>query len=415
VKILFVNKYHYLRSGTERYMYNLKRLLESRGHEVELFCMAHPQNLSATYGEYFVSNVDFHRARLSDTVRVLKRVIWDRAAARRISQVLDMFRPDRVHLFNIYHHLSPSILPPTGVRGIPMVQTVNDYKLICPNYLLYTQGEPCLRCRGGHFHNAILHRCLHGSFRWSTLAALEMMLHRTMAIYQRHVNLFVAPSMFVEAKLQEFGINSHKTRYLPYCINREWVDGLPDSNEPGGYVLYFGRLAREKGLARLIAAMSQLPDLELRIVGDGSFRGELEHQVQTLNLANVRFHRHCEGTDLRQLVARARLTVLPSEWYEVFGQSVLESLLCARPVVASRIGGIPEAMEDGAHGLLVPPGDVSTLAEAVKWLASHTRVADDMGRAGREATLQRFGSEEHYESLLSIYNQASLSAGQRRR
>jgi glycosyltransferase involved in cell wall biosynthesis len=233
-----------------------------------------------------------------------------------------------------------------------------------------------------------------------------------MAIYQRHVNLFVAPSMFVEARLQGFGINSHRTRYLPYCVNQEWVDGLPDSDEPGGYVLYFGRLAREKGLARLIAAMSQLPDLELRIVGDGSFRSELEHQVQTLNLSNVRFHRHCEGTVLRQLVSRARLTVLPSEWYEVFGQSVLESLLCTRPVVASRIGGIPEAMEDGAHGLLVPPGDVSTLAEAVRWLASHTRVADDMGRAGREATLQRFGSEEHYESLLSIYNQASLSAGQ---
>lgn len=370
--------------------------------------MAHPQNSPATYDEYFVPNIDFHHFRLAEMPHVVNRVLWDRAAARRISQVLDRFCPDLVHLFNIYHHLSPSVLPPMKKRGIPILQTVNDYKLICPNYLLYTNGQPCLRCRGGRYYNAMIHRCLHGSLRWSTLAALEMLLHRIMAVYQQHVSVFVAPSMFVKAKIQEFGVNPHQTRYLPYgvSVNPAETERLTRGDE--GYVLYFGRLSREKGLATLIAAMSQLPDLELRLVGDGPLRCDLEQRASNLNLSNVRFYGHCEGEMLQHFVACARLAVLPSEWYEVFGQSVVESLLLSRPVVASRIGGIPEVMDDGEHGLLVPPGDALALADAIRWLASHESSANEMGRAGRETALQRFGAEQHFEGLSALYRQASV-------
>jgi glycosyltransferase involved in cell wall biosynthesis len=407
MKILFVNKYNHLRSGTERYMFNLKRLLKSRGHRVELFCMAHPQNDPAPFDEYFVPNIDFHRVQPTEMVRLVNRVLWDRFAAHRIGHVLDLFSPDVVHLFNIYHHISPSILPPIKKRGIPILQTVNDYKLICPNYLLFTNGRPCLRCRNGRYANAVRHRCLHGSLRWSMLAAVEMLLHRIMSVYERHVSVFLAPSRFVLAKLHEFGVNPDQTRRLPYCIPGSGVERAPPHGKNRGYVLYFGRLSREKGLATLMAAMSHLSDLELWIAGDGPLRSHLERQTHTLGLSNIRFCGHCRGEHLNQLVAGARLSVLPSEWYEVFGQSVVESLLLSRPVVASRTGGIPEVMEDGEHGLLVPSGDASALADAMRWLASHAAVANEMGRAGREAALARFGVERHYEELSALYYRGS--------
>ena len=407
MRILFANKYNHLRSGTERYMFNLKRLLESRGHSVELFCMDHPQNEPAPYGEYFVPNVDFHRIRPTEIGRLFRRVLWDKTAALRIGQVLDLFSPDVVHLFNIYHHISPSILPPVKKRSIPLVQTVNDYKLVCPNYLLFTNGRPCLRCRNGRYANAVRYRCLHGSLSWSMLAALEMLLHRIMAVYQRHVSMFLVPSRFVLAKLHEIGVNPNQTKHLPYCVPVGHAVAAAPSGKNQGYILYFGRLSREKGLATLVGAMSRLPDLELRIAGDGPLRSHLEQQIRTIGLTNVRLLGHCRGEDLHRLVAGAQLSVLPSEWYEVFGQSVVESLLLSRPVVASRIGGIPEVMEDGEHGLLVPPSDAWALADAMQWLASHAAVADEMGREGQKAALARFSPERHYEELAPLYSRLS--------
>jgi glycosyltransferase involved in cell wall biosynthesis len=214
--------------------------------------------------------------------------------------------------------------------------------------------------------------------------------------------------MFVEARIQEFGIAPEQTTHLPYCADDDQAAMDEATGRDEGYVLYFGRLSREKGLATLIAAMAQLPHLELRLVGDGSLRDDLERKTADLGLSNVRFHRHCEGGDLQRLVARARVSVLPSEWYEVFGQSIVESLLLSTPVVASRIGGIPEVMDDGEHGLLVPPGDAEALADAISWVASHRATADEMGKAGRETAVQLFSAERHYEGLSALYCQASL-------
>jgi glycosyltransferase involved in cell wall biosynthesis len=235
-----------------------------------------------------------------------------------------------------------------------------------------------------------------------------MTVHRMVAVYRRHVSVFVAPSAFVQKKLQEFGFDPQQTCHLPYCIVDSPAESQGTTEGDEGYVLYFGRLSPEKGLTTLISAMAYLPDLELRIVGDGYLRHDLEHRVCNQDLSNIHFFGRCESGALQRLVANARVTVLPSEWYEVFGQSVAESLLMSRPVVASRIGGIPEVMEDGVHGLLVPPGDAPPLADALRWIASHASTAHEMGCEGRKSVLKRFGVERHYEDLMRLYHQASL-------
>jgi len=215
MRILLVNKYNYLRSGTERYLFSLRRLLEAQGHTVAVFAMQHPANRPAAYAPYFVPRVDFRALTLPDYPSLPLRVIWFPLAARRIAHVLDDFCPDIVHLSNIYHQLSPSILVPIRRRNIPIVHTLHDYKLICPNYLLYTQGAPCTRCRNGNYFQAVRHRCLHASLAWSALAAVEMSLHKTWRVYERHVASFITPSAFLKDTAQSFGIPAKQILRIP--------------------------------------------------------------------------------------------------------------------------------------------------------------------------------------------------------
>lgn len=398
-----VNKYYHLRSGTERYLFNLKRLLESRGHRVEVFAMDHPLNEPATYSRQFVPYMDFHTIRPKGFLEAARRVIWDPVAARKIATVLEEFRPDLVHIFNIYHHISPSIFLPIGRRGIRVVQTLNDYKLVCPNYLLYTQGAPCTRCRKGRYVPALRHRCLHGSRSWSLLAAVEMTLHKAFCVYERHVAKFIAPSRFLKDVMGSFGMPPSRSVHIPYFLFARDVEVV---SEDRGYIAYMGRLSPEKGLVTLLRAMKQVPDVRLLMVGDGVMRPFLEMWATQLGLPNVFFTGHLAGEELRLTLAGARFTVLPSEWYEVFGQSILESFAAGKPVVAARIGGIGEVVGDGADagGLLFTPRAEEELAACIRRLWHHPGEARDMGKRGRQRIFEGgFDDESHYDWIISLY------------
>ncbi len=403
MRVLLVNKYYHLRSGTERYLFNLKRLLESRGHRVEVFAMAHPLNEPASYSGRFVPHMDFHAIRAERFVEAGARVIWYPEAARRVARVLDDFRPDIVHIFNIYHHISPSVLPPIGRRGIPVVQTLNDYKLVCPNYLLYTRGAPCTRCQDGRYVPAVRHRCLHGSWSWSVLAALEMTGHKALRVYERHVAKFITPSLFVKDVVESFGLPPGRSVHIPYFLFPSDFEAVGDDQ---GYIAYMGRLSPEKGLMTLLRAMQRVPDVRLLMVGGGAMRPVLEIAARRLGLGNVSFMGHLDGEGLRLALAGARFTVLPSEWYEVFGQSILESFAAGKPVVAARIGGIREVVGEGADagGLLVAPGDEEELAGCIRRLWHHPGEARDMGVRGRRRIFEGgFEDESHYSQILSLY------------
>lgn len=235
--------------------------------------MQHPCNAPATYHANFVPQIDFHELTPFRKMSAVGRVIWYPEAARRIARVLDDFRPDLVHVHNIYHQLSPSILPPMTQRQIPVVQTLHDYNLFCPNYQLYTQGVPCTRCRTGDYFQAVRYRCLHGSYSWSLLAAIEMTLHKAWRIYERSVALFTTPSRFLKNIAESFGITASQVQHLPNFI-------FPEQSSPStaddGYVAYIGRLSGEKGLPTLLRAMQQVPYITLFIVSDGPLRPSLE-------------------------------------------------------------------------------------------------------------------------------------------
>lgn len=401
MRILLVNKYYHLRSGAERYMLGLQGLLESQGHTVAVFSMQHPRNLPSPYDSHFVPQVDYPALGWAGQIRAGMRAIWYPGAARRIAHVLDVFQPDLVQIHNIYHQISPSILPPIRRRGIPVVQRLHDYKLICPNYLLYTRGAPCTRCRTGNYFHAVRHHCVHGSLAWSLLAAVEMSVHKALRVYEGNVDVFTTPSAFVKEMAESFGVPEQQLVHIPGMVD---LDRFVPADGDAGYFAYVGRLSHEKGLLTLMRAMQDAPEAQLLVVGDGPVRAQMEEMSTDLRLTNVRFAGHLSGAALYGALAGARFTVLPSEWYEVLGLSILESFAVTKPVIASRIGGMPELVEHGRDGLLFEPGNASELAACIRNLWNDQERVHWMGVNGRRKVPEQYVPSEHYRRLFSAYN-----------
>lgn len=402
--VLAVNKFYWLKGGAERYFFEVAAMLEAKGHRVVPFAMRHPDNLPSPWSAHFVSEVDF-RARLSpvDRVRAAARVIHSREARRRVRALVRETRPAVAHLHNLAHQISPSILAPLRREGVPVVFTLHDYKLLCPTYRFFRDGKVCELCLGGAYLHATVHRCNEGSLAASMVNSLEMYLHRWSGVYRRHVDLFLAPSRFLRGKMIEGGVPEDKVIELPYCLRLERYSPRP---EPGSYLLYAGRLSVEKGVEVLLDAMRELPGVELRIAGEGPLREALERRASLLpGGARVAFLGYQREEALRELVAGARLVVVPSVWYENSPLAIYEAFALGKPVVGARLGGIPELVEPGRTGELAAPGDAADLARAVRSLWGRGDLAE-LGREARRTAERRFDAGRHYELLLAAYRRA---------
>jgi len=401
MKVLLVNKFYYLRGGAERSVFETKKLLEEKGHRVIPFSMFDERNQPSPYGKYFVDQVEFNaRHSVRQKLNIVPRVIYYREARRRLEQLLRRERVDVAHLHNIAHQISPSILDSLRKAQVPAVQTLHDYKLICPTYTLMAGGKVCQRCLGGRYYHAVLQKCNKGSLTASLLNTVEMYTHRALGLYRRGIDLYLAPSRFLKNKLKEDGTLRTPVIYLPNAIDAGQYRPRYDDD---GYGLYFGRLSPEKGVHTLIRAMKGLPSIELRIIGEGLQGEELRRMVEEQNVTNVRFLGSLYGDELKKVLSGARYVVVPSECYENCPFSVLESFAMGKPVLGSAIGGIPELIDPGADGWLFRPGDSGDLREKIRQLDRDGRVRAAMGRRARQKVEQRFGLESHYRDLMGAY------------
>ncbi len=403
--ILNVNKFHYVRGGSERYYFDLQELLRERGHDVISFSMTHPANRPSAQAAYFVPHVAWDGGgSVGSAVAAAAGVISSRTARRRIDALLSAERVDVAHLHNVAHQLSPSIFGPLRRRKIPVVQTLHDYKLICPNYRLFTEGAPCERCRGGRYWNAWRHRCQGGAAA-SLLIAVESSIHRGAGSYQRGVDLFLAPSRFLFEKAVAFGIPEERLRHLPYPIPLP-TDAV--ESERGGYFLYAGRLTAEKGLRTLLAAAERAPGVRIEIAGDGELRDEVA--ALAARCPGVTLRGHLAPDEVLRLQRGAIAVVVPSEWYENLPFAILEAFAAGTPAIASRIGGIPELVVDGETGWLFPPGDAAALAERLTRAAADRPTLVEMGRRARAFVRKRHDPAAHYDALLGVYDEAGRLA-----
>jgi len=403
VKILHVNKYLYRRGGAEAYMLDLRDLQQQNGDTVACFAMAHPENEPSEYSDFFPPRLELNPppAGMMGRLRAAGRILYSPAARAGMAEVLDRFRPDVVHLHNIYHHLSPSILRPLVERSIPSVMTLHDYKLACPTYRFLAHGEPCTACSGARFHHAVLKRCNGGSLPASLLNAIESTVHSWSSAYAP-VQHFIAPSQFLFDQMSKAGIFPERLVHLPHYVD---PDLYPRKSAPGGGILYAGRLSFEKGVNVLIRAAAEA-QLSLEIAGDGPDRQKLETLTSELGATRIRFHGHLAKKELGSWIEQSAVVALPSQWYENQPLVVLEAYACAVPVVGSALGGIPELVEDGVTGRLVPPGAWERWTEALRDLIQEPERCFAMGQQARRFAEERFSRERHLNSLYATYRSA---------
>lgn len=404
MKVLLCNSFYYIRGGADRCFFDMQHILEAHGHEVIPFSMSDARNRPSPYSDYFISNIDFPRelgksGGVTGKLRAVERVIYSREARDQITRLIADTQPDIAHIHGIAHETSPSILPAIKAAGIPIVQTLHDYKLLCPNTSFISHGEVCERCKVHRYHNVVLHRCKRDSLPASLLAGVEMTVHKALRIYERNVDVFIAPSEFLRDKLIEYGIRTPIV-HLPNTVD---VDSYEPCYTPENYFVYAGRLSEIKGVGTLLEAMQAVPQSRLYIAGQGEIEADLRTFADEHNITNVTFLGHLQAGELIPLVQRAAFAIVPSEWYENYSMAVIESLACGTAVIGARIGGIAEQVRDGWNGLLFEPGNARDLAEKIRCLLAHPERAVEMGRNGRAQVEQINHPHTFYHRTLDIY------------
>ncbi len=365
MKILLINKYHYLKGGAERAYLDMGEILTQAGHDVAYFAMQDPHNLPTAWSRFFVTAVDYHKEQsLWQKLRVAFRIIWNHEANSKLDALIQEFEPDIVHLHNIYHQLSPSILRVLKKYGIPTVMTLHDYKIVSPSYTLFTHNAIWQHTSGCR---AIVDRVVDNSFLKSSVCAVEGWLHGFIGSY-RGIDRLISPSHFLSTLCQELGLKQEVT-VIPnplLHVPQNQVSKIADK------LVYVGRLSPEKGVALLLQALAlYAPDKHLRIVGSGPEEYSLKQRVQELGLHDrVEFCGSLYGEDLDWEVMSAEALVVPSLWYENLPYVVTENQARGVVVIASASGGITERITHGRNGFLFPMGDAEVLGKTLKELKS---------------------------------------------
>jgi glycosyltransferase involved in cell wall biosynthesis len=400
MKILMVNNYLYRRGGAESVMLEEMAGLAERGHEVAAFSARHPQNEPSPLEHLFPDVADLQTRSLVEKVARGYSVVANLAVKRAFSRAIDVFRPDLVHFHNIYGRLTPVVAEVAHERGVPSVLTAHDYKLVCPTYLRLSDGRPCTACSYRNPLPVFFRRCHKGSRVTSIVYGVEAAVNSWRGAYDG-IDAIVCPSRFMQQALSDGGVGEMRLRLVPNSAPL----AAPARASAGGppYLLFAGRLSREKGVACLIRALDGL-DVDLLIAGDGPEAPALRQlAARTRQPSRIRFIGHCPRSTIVELHAGAFLVVVPSEWYENAPMSVLEAFAAGKPVVGAAIGGIPELVRPGETGTLFPPGDPARLQDALRGLLASPATVARMGENARQMVKDRFSPDVHLQELLKTY------------
>ena len=410
MKILLVNKFFFLNGGSETVFFQERNFLINRGHKIFDFSMEHPKNFSSEYSDYFVSNVDYRKGLRGNKLALFfKRCrtgfdfIHNHEAVKRLKSLIKKEKPDIAHLHNIYHQLTPSIIPLLKNAGIRVVLTLHDYKLICPSYLMINNDTVCNKCQGKHFWHATLQRCQEGSYFKSLPLSIEAYWHKWARSYES-VDLFLSPSKFIAELAARYRIDKRKIKVLHNGIDtKKYNPSCLDNN----YAIYFGRISREKGIEVLLKAYKLIfaeqnknakVNIGLKILGTGPLFEKLKNEY-----FQVEFLEYKTGNELKKLISESSFVVVPSQCNENCSMSVLESMAYGKPVISSRIGGLPEQVEDNKTGFLFQMGNIEELKKKMTLLSKNKELRTEMGKEARKNLEKKYSFEAHCAKLMKIY------------
>ena len=401
-RILIVNKFLYPNGGSETYIFKLGEQLQKEAHEVQYFGMRDERNIVGNTAASYTGNMDFHTGKLSKLLYPFK-IIYSVEARRAIRRVLDDFMPDVVHLNNFNFQITPSVIyeirkyqRQTGHK-VKIVFTAHDYQLICPNHMLRCpkSGSNCVKCIDGAYTNCIKGRCIHGSTVKSILGAVEGSFYRIFKAY-RYIDTVICPSAFIKDKLEHNPQLRGKTILLPNFLTVDQDKQNNRNKAQAEYAVYFGRYSEEKGIGTLLKACKALPHIPFIFAG----KGPLEEEINRVdNIDNKGF---LEGDALIELIAGAKFSIYPSEWYENCPFSVMESIQYGTPVLGADIGGIPELIEDGVTGELFESGNERQLTDKIDKLWKDAETVERYAEGCRNKKFITL--EEYTREMVGIYN-----------
>ena len=406
MRVLMVNKFHYIVGGSETYYFSLKRLLEQRGHTVIDFSMADERNAPSPYSGYFISNVDYHaRSSLGRKLVMARNFVYSPEAKRKYERLVSDTKPDLIHLHMFSHQISPSILDIIKKRRLPAVYTAHDLQLLCPNYKMTRHGTPCEACLNGQVFSCVRNRCVMDSFAKSALSAFENKLHRGRGIYDV-MQCLILPSEFYRQIFLKAGYAPERLVHIPNFLNLPPLkEAAREKKTP--YILYAGRLSQEKGLRTLLRAVEGT-DISLHIAGTGAMEEEIKSSLRNQSLRNVRLLGFLRGPKLMDEICGSSALVLPSEWYENGPYAAIEALRCGRPLIGSRIGGLPEMIQ--SNGVLTTPGDTEGLRSAMQAvLAASDAEWKSMSDASLRLYSERHTAQRFTEKLGEVYRSLGFS------
>jgi glycosyltransferase involved in cell wall biosynthesis len=401
----------------------MAEILTAHGHEVAFFSTRNPKNKPTPWSKYFVYAPDFNdpNSSLLEKIKITFRLFYNFEAKRNLQKLINDFKPDIAHLHNIYHHISPSITGVLQKNKIPMVMTLHDYKLISPNYNLYLRGKIWEASKPDKYWRCFTDRCLKDSYAKSFIAAAESYLHQWMRLYDK-INLFISPSHFLINKFKEFGFK----REIVYLPNPFLLPEKVSVASADKYIFYYGRLSAEKGIEDLLRAYGKLKSevalrsrpvlslpkedcngacIKLKIAGSGPLEDELKRIITAEKITGVEFVGYQTGDTLWQLVAGAEAIVVPSRWYENAPYTIIEAMGLGKIVLATRLGGATELIDDGKNGFLFTAGDIDGLSEKLKYILSHPELKNAIGDAAIASVKSKNDPEKFYQVLFGIYQQ----------
>ncbi|MCI0531981.1 MAG: glycosyltransferase family 4 protein [candidate division Zixibacteria bacterium] len=402
MKILLAHKFYYPRGGPESVILQQESMLQRMGHTVIPFAMQDEKNLESAYSSHFVPAVDYHQGGYSvpEKLKTAKSMIYSHLSRAKIERLLDIEKPEIAHLHNIYHQISPSIISALKSRNIPVVMTLHDFKLVCPNYSFFRDGKNCEECQGKHFYKAVLHRCVQNSRLKSLVCSLEGYWHGWMKTYSGQIDMFITLSKFANDKFAQYGLPEAKLVRLPNCLDlQEYQPAYVNKN----FVLFIGRLNQKYGIFHLLQSAARLPEISFKIAGNGEEEAAARTLAQELNLKNVEFLGFLNQEKLKQTITDSGFIVFPALLYHHSPMAILEAFALGKPAVASNLGSLPELVEEGKTGFLVETDSVSDLSDKIKRLHDRPELVRKFGENARAKMEKDHSAREYYPKLVGLY------------
>lgn len=415
MKIALVNYRYFVSGGPERYMFNIKEILEKNGHEVAPFSIKHNKNVKNEYEDYFLDAIGTgnevynheYPKNLKTTIQVVGRMLYSFEAKSKFKKFLEEVKPDIVYILQFQNKLSCSIIDAAKGMNIPVVQRISDFGHICPNAHLYREKVGiCESCTTNNLFHAVKYKCISDSYAHSALKALSLAVMNINNVKEK-IDAFVFPSSFTMGKYISDGFKAAKTFHIPTFFNAEQLMQNKQISY-GDFGLYIGRLEKEKGVETLIDAFLKT-NHKLKIIGfsNDNYENILKNKIKGSE-NQIEFLGRLDFSDISQYLERCLFTVVPSEWYENFPNTVLESFAFKKAVLATNIGSLPEIVNE-SNGFCFDYASSDSLREKIDYMFSNREEAKIKGESGFRKLNSVYAADYHYNQLMAVFKKIILN------